>query len=401
MFFHPDRQEIAACSTPRTHHLQRRLILGVCTILGATGVVGLAVPASAAAPPMTVIAVGDSYASGEGAIGPGWINPTCHESPLAAPRDAANQLNAFRPTSFISFACTAATTSVVRGQLASIPLGPVEALTMSVGGNDIGFGSIITTCLISDCTTLDASVTLALSSIPGGLPSRLANVFAAVPGNVRHVFITEYPDPTTGQSGALCGTATAPAFQGFETITATEAAWASSRVIGRLNAVIATAVAAANNQAGPHPSFHFVTGISARFATHGYCTGGGSPAPWTWFNPRYIATPLDSLSSQLDEKGSMHPNDLGQREIAAALFDAMRFLTVGNVSVPDVLGHDQATATTRISAAGLIPIRQIVPDTACPTERLVVGQSPYGGARVWPGDQVVYQIAVPHPKYCR
>jgi hypothetical protein len=139
--------------------------------------------------------------------------------------------------------------------------------------------------------------------------------------------VTEYPDPTTGVFGSRCGTPESPAFQGLEGINPIEAAWASSRVVARLNAALSAAVAAANARPGPHPVFHFVTGISSRFATHGYCTGGGSPALWTWPNPRYISTPIDSLTSQGDPiSGTLHPNDLGQRAIGEALFDAMRFV---------------------------------------------------------------------------
>lgn len=353
---------------------------------------------------MRVVAVGDSYASGEGAMGAGgWVNTACHLSRLAAPADAANQLNAYRPTSFESYACSGANSTAVIAQLTGIPAtGPVHGLTMSVGGNDIGFAGIITGCLsMPDCSNLDSSVTTALAA----LPARLAAVFAAVPGSVQNVFVTEYPDPTTGLEpftglAVPCGTPPAPSFQGLEAISPIEAAWASSRVVGRLNATIAAAVATANSAPGPHPSFRFVTGISARFATHGYCTGGGSPNPAAWLHPRYIATPVDSVTSQGDALGTLHPNDLGQREIAAQLVSAMRFLTVGNIRVPNVGGMDPATARATIVAAGLYPIKQTVPDTSCPDETLVTGQSPRAGAFLWAGEQVVYRVSVPDPRYC-
>jgi hypothetical protein len=85
-------------------------------------------------------------------------------------------------------------------------------------------------------------------------------------------------------------------------------------------------VAVANARPGPHPVFHFVTGISARFATHGYCTGPGSPFPHLWGNPRFVGMLFDSLTSQNDVRGSMHPNGLGQIAIGDALFGAERYL---------------------------------------------------------------------------
>jgi hypothetical protein len=96
--------------------------------------------------------------------------------------------------------------------------------------------------------------------------------------------------------------------------------------VAGLNRALSKAVNTANAVQGPHPVFHFVTGISSRFHTHGYCTGVGSPAPWALFNPRYVATPIDSLTSQGDVKGAMHPNELGTAAIGEALVDELRFL---------------------------------------------------------------------------
>jgi hypothetical protein len=282
--------------------------------------------------PLKIVAVGDSYASGEGAIdlgGAGWLNAACHRSALAGPRNAALRLNEFQPTSFESFACSGATTSSLLGpdggQLGRLapPPAMIDGLTISIGGNDLGFSGIVRTCLVADCLEQDYAVSVSLAA----LPARLAAVLSAVPANVRHVFVTEYPDPTTGVFGIRCGSPESPAFHGLESINPVEAAWAAVRVVGRLNATLAAAVDAANAAALPHPAFHFVTGISSRFAGHGYCTGGGSPAPWTWVNPRYIATPVDSFTSQWDPFGTMHPNDLGQQAIGEALAAAMRFLT--------------------------------------------------------------------------
>jgi hypothetical protein len=102
-------------------------------------------PASAATRPLTVVAVGDSYASGEGAIGDGWDDADCHRSLLAGPRNGALRLNAHRSTSFTSFACSGATTSSLTGpggQLSMLPSGRIDALTVSIG-NDIGVGAVV------------------------------------------------------------------------------------------------------------------------------------------------------------------------------------------------------------------------------------------------------------------
>ena len=301
-------------------------VVSVSTLTVAA-LVGLpARPAAAAAKPLTVVAVGDSYASGEGAIGSGWTDPVCHLSSLAAPANAAGLLNAVRTTSFSSFACSGATTATVATQLTSLPSTPIDALTMSVGGNDIGFAGIVTTCMspFPDCTALDPVVSSAVAALPMRLNGP-TGLFTAVPSNVSNVFVTEYPDSTTGLFGLRCGNPLSPSSFGMEGVTLNEAEWASTRVIAPLNAALATAVATANAAPGAHPQFHFVTGISSRFASHGYCAGA-SLAIWNVFIPRFVNNLADSLASQGDVRGTMHPNPMGQAAIGAALFDAMRFL---------------------------------------------------------------------------
>jgi hypothetical protein len=342
--------------------------VGVATVAAAALVALPARPAAAAARPLTVVAVGDSYASGEGAIGSGWTDTVgCHRSSLAAPANAAGLLNAARTTSFASFACTGATatgTSPIRdlpGQLSSVkaafPIGTsrIDALTMSIGGNDIGFAGIVSSCMLpppSDCTGLDFAVTNAITTT---LPGSLDSAFGAVPSNVTDVFVTEYPDSTTGLFGLRCGNPLSPAVMGMDGVTVDEAEWASTRVIAPLNAALAAAVGRANARPGPRPEFHFVTGISAQYIGHGYCAGA-SPAIWNVFSTRYVNTPVDSLFSQSDIYGTMHPNAAGQAVTGAALFDAMRFLLD-----PAVV----AVATPSTPVAGVpTPITVTVTNTA-------------------------------------
>ena len=51
-----------------------------------------------------------------------------------------------------------------------------------------------------------------------------------------------------------------------------------------------------------------------------------SLAFWNAVIPRFVNTPIDSLATQSDIFGTMHPNAAGQAAIGSALFDAMRFL---------------------------------------------------------------------------
>jgi lysophospholipase L1-like esterase len=301
-------------------------------------------PADAVERPLNIVAVGDSYASGEGAMGGGWQNTACHRSALAGPSQAADRLIALRPgTTFASAACSGATTANIVGQLNSVaPSGTaVDALTISIGGNNVGFAPLVLACLnplAASCVS-SPEAAFTTNAIANTLPGQLDALFAAInarPG-IRNVFVTEYPDPTTGVSGVRCGGVSRhgpfripifnPGFEGFDGIDLAEATFASTSVVMPLNNALTNAVATADGASGPHPRWHLVSGIVSRFNTHGYCTDAPSPNPYSWGNPRFIATPVDSLTSQRDERGSMHPNDKGQVAIADALTDAMSFLT--------------------------------------------------------------------------
>ena len=163
------------------------------------------------------------------------------------------------------------------------------------------------------------------SAITTSLPTALDTALAAVPSNVTNVFLTEYPDSTTGLFGWRCGNPLSPGSMGMEGVTVEEAEWASTRVIAPLNAALAAAVGRANALPGTHPQFHFVTGISSQFVSHGYCAGV-TLAFWNAVSPRFVNTPIDSLASQSDIFGTMHPNPAGQAASGAAMFAAMRFL---------------------------------------------------------------------------
>jgi lysophospholipase L1-like esterase len=323
-----------------------RKILAAGLAALATATMLLAAPAHAATTqPLHIVTIGDSYASGEGDKGSGWIDPACERSAGAAPQRAAAQLNSIWPVNFTSFACLGSVIDPAEGnpptqtllgsngQLSQVDPArntPVDALTISIGGNDIGFAKIVTACSLSTkpCSA-DPNVTGPLSRALSNLPGYLGNLITAINAkrpDIRNVFLTAYPDPTTGPGlpgnpSGLCGIwGPDPGFEGFGLISQTDSAWASSSVVAPLNAALQAAVNTASSQSGSHAVWHFVSTISSAFSGHGFCTGGGSPDPLTWFTPRYVSTPADSQTSQGDINGSMHPNDLGQRVIANIIY---------------------------------------------------------------------------------
>ncbi len=311
----------------------------------------LGVAATALAQPL-VVSIGDSYASGEGApdqSGPFAQHPIwrgdntdglasyCHRSALAAPAQAATSLG-------MQFGSTACSGSVTYGG-SSTPaakqlLGPggqlstiasrfagqsIDALLVSIGGNDIGFAPLLQACVdpsIPDCRIYGDMVNAALLNLPAALDAVTNAVNTGAAGAVRHVFLTEYPDPTSGPYGVCASTLITLAG-----LTKEEATWASVAVVAPLNRALADAIDRANINAGllggSRPRWHFVSGISASYATHGYCTGPGTITPFT---PRYLNTVEDSLAVQGDIMGTMHPNFDGQAATRDVLVDQIGYL---------------------------------------------------------------------------
>ncbi|MDI1289031.1 MAG: GDSL-type esterase/lipase family protein, partial [bacterium] len=138
-----------------------------------------------------VVALGDSYASGEGnprnvqawvrsglagSFDPYWDDDDCRRSARGAPAQAALMLeNSSTTTSvtLVDVSCSDATVnqgilgaqtnaSQTASQLeqarAIVGSRPVDLVTISIGGNDIGFGSILASCALnSDCPLTRAS----------------------------------------------------------------------------------------------------------------------------------------------------------------------------------------------------------------------------------------------------
>jgi hypothetical protein len=329
----------------------RVLITGFAALAAATSM--LAVPGASARAaitpqPLYFVALGDSYASGEGDIGSGWSIPSCDLSNGAAPQRAASQLNAVRPVIFATYACSGATVEDVLandGPLDEMDPSdnlPINALTISIGGNDLNFAGIVKACAAGDSCSTDPSIGSALSTDftnlggttadPGLLGQLVSKINAR--NDVDNVFVTEYPDPTTGPDGRCGFGGPDPGFDGFDLITEPEAQWASASIVTPLNAALASAVNMANSAPGRHAAWHFVSGMSAAFAGHGFCTGPGSNNQ-TAGVPRYFNTPTDSLLSQGNLAGSMHPNDLGQQVMANVMYQEYRSTPLLSASVTD------------------------------------------------------------------
>lgn len=134
-------------------------------------------PAGASAATVTYAALGDSYSSGLGADDYDLASGICLRGRHAYPVlwAAAHPVRSF---SFI--ACAGATTDTVRsGQLAV--LSPATTLvTISVGGNDIGFAGVVSTCKLGSTTACADAVAGARTQTRTTLPAKLAATYAQI-----------------------------------------------------------------------------------------------------------------------------------------------------------------------------------------------------------------------------
>ena len=139
------------------------------------------------------VALGDSYSSGVGAGSYTSSSGSCDRSTKAYPQLWANSDD---PASFVSVACSGATTStVISGQLSALS-SSTTLISMTVGGNDVGFSSVMETCVLdstSSCVSaVDAAEAKMASTLPGLMNSVLADIAADAP-NAR-VVVLGYPD---------------------------------------------------------------------------------------------------------------------------------------------------------------------------------------------------------------
>jgi len=276
---------------------------------------------------LLVASLGDSYASGEGAperpqvLGPAGVveqGPTwadgdataarCHRSTRAAPAQAALTLESRDPHSVVTFihlACSGAltTTGLLKPQykgwssqidtLAALacntrvnpsqlcPPGPrkrLDALIISIGGNDMRFSDIIKACLTDvtvncfDDSGLLSDFHTAVADMPrryDKVADRLHRVLAP------NIYLTEYPDITTNARG---GWQRLPGL--LAGINAGEARWASQFAGPTINSSVASA-------ARDH-GWHYLAGSREAFIGHGVAAG----------DQRWINTMEDSIYGQ-------------------------------------------------------------------------------------------------------
>jgi lysophospholipase L1-like esterase len=256
-----------------------RTVRSTLTALAVTTPVLLGLTAASAAPWQAVVydALGDSFASGFGVPPYG----ACGRSDSAY----AVQLDGRMKVDLDDFpACAGATTTslVTGGQLDALD-GDTDLVTISIGGNDIGWSSTVGACLLGTDDQCAGSIALTRAKITSDLPAKLGSVYdqvaARAPG--ARVLVTGYPHLFSPEYGAYLGAS--PAEQG-----------ALNNGADLLNGVLAEAAA--------DHGFGFVD-VTKRFLDH----GANASDPW-----------LHGLDS-----AAFHPNAEGYEAYTAAVTAAV------------------------------------------------------------------------------
>jgi lysophospholipase L1-like esterase len=274
-----------------------RLLSGlIAVVIALAGFVTVGAPTAAAGSTGTLqyVALGDSYAAGIGAP-PYHLTDGCSQSkkgyPTLLDRKPLRDRNALLDRKVhidlqVNATCPGATTSTVAGtQLSALTPG-VELVTLTVGGNDLGFVDLAETCLtpgqelqcldaIADAVTEQQLTALgsALTELYGQVADAAPNALIVVTG---YPYLFE-PDPNN------------PIITAFNAATAA------------LNTTIETAVNATDND-----NIIYV-GVTAQFKGHRI----GSDDP-------FINGPTAGFPE------AFHPNAAGYRAYAKAISAAIR-----------------------------------------------------------------------------
>lgn len=201
-------------------------------------------PSAAAAEPDQYVALGDSYASGNGT---GWpdLSLSCYRSSLAYAPLVAKA----RPNTTLSFrACSGAETGDVTGGQTAALSASTDFVTISIGGNDVGFTDLILSCFSTwDELLCRSTVAKVNSRIDAQLPAKLDATYADIrtraPG--AKVMVVGYPKPF----GASVSCTQAKG------VTSRESVWLND-VAAHLDRVVAARASAAGfTYLDPVPSF--------------------------------------------------------------------------------------------------------------------------------------------------
>lgn len=144
------------------------------------------------------VALGDSYSSGVGAGDYATDDPGCKRSANAYSQRWMDMFLTDPVATFAFVACSGATTKDVESKQLSALSAETTMVSMTIGGNDVGFAPIVAECLVVDAVNEDLCLAAVLAagvkvknSMPATLDALYKKIKEAAP-NAR-VFILGYP----------------------------------------------------------------------------------------------------------------------------------------------------------------------------------------------------------------
>lgn len=340
-------------------------------------------PETSRTSPFRVVAMGDSYISGEGARsfykGTDSGSNQCHQAPTSYARKIAE--NHF--WSFRFLACSGARTvnivdnaenaepqypkakagspgSVAQiAQLAKVP--DPEIVLLSVGGNDAGFASLATDCITGDCLDRkDDYLYTVAAVVEPALEQTFKQVKAVADAGVNPasdslkvaVFALTYPDPL----GDDCATAG---------MSKNEVAWVRSEFLVALNNAVRTAAAQAQ-----------IRTISLDYALmgHGVCDKRAKQAVnvITYGQGKGSVVTYALKKTKALISGTFHPNEYGHSLLARPVETEIARYLAGTSPDPPAPGSTATPPTAQVPEAttSTATTEDFPPGTSCGGKRL-------------------------------
>ena len=178
---------------------QVRLVSCAAAVALAGTVTAAPALASSAESAENYAALGDSYSSGVGTREYFDDSGDCLRGPKAYPQLWAD---ANSPASFEFVACSGATTEEVSANQLGALDAETSLVTITVGGNDIGFTDVIQDCLLSDDAGCSGAVDAAEARMREELPGKLATTYGDISAGAPNATVVVLGYPRLNELGS-------------------------------------------------------------------------------------------------------------------------------------------------------------------------------------------------------
>jgi lysophospholipase L1-like esterase len=171
--------------------VRRSALLAAAVSLAASAALCVGGASTADAAGANYVALGDSYSSGVGSTSD-YLN-SCDQSTAAYPYLYSKAAGV---SSFSFEACSGATApDIESGQLSPLNSG-TTLVSLTDGGNDVGFSDVMQTCVLESASSCQSAVTTAENTAKTQLPAILDTLYSDIRSKApnAHVVVIGYPD---------------------------------------------------------------------------------------------------------------------------------------------------------------------------------------------------------------